>query len=232
MSNWKKGQFADIPADVTEAKSKVDILDKTVDISIAGTLTPVHYLEVNPHAASHPPVLLLHGMSFKSQTWLELGTLALLGAMGRRAVAVDLPGYGKTTSPEELSIPQRIVFMKDIAKSLSLVKPVIVSPSMSGSYALPYLLEEPSRASDICSGYIPVAPVNTGFPAEIYKQVSMLPVAIVYGSNDDRLGAVSLKDLSNFPKKEVICFQDAGHACYMNKPDEWHKTLFNFLTMI
>ena len=37
-------------------------------------------------------VLLLHGVSFSSQTWQELGTLHYLSAMGHRAVAVDLPG--------------------------------------------------------------------------------------------------------------------------------------------
>lgn len=39
--------------------------------------------------------LLLHGMNFKSQTWLDLGTIALLAAMGHRVVAVDLPGTSK-----------------------------------------------------------------------------------------------------------------------------------------
>ena len=37
-------------------------------------------------------VLLLHGKSFTSVTWSEINTLQLLGAMGHRAVAIDLPG--------------------------------------------------------------------------------------------------------------------------------------------
>lgn len=37
-------------------------------------------------------ILLLHGRMFSSKTWLDLGTLHILAAIGFRTVAVDLPG--------------------------------------------------------------------------------------------------------------------------------------------
>lgn len=37
-------------------------------------------------------VLLLHGIRFTSENWLNIGTLETLAKAGCRAVALDLPG--------------------------------------------------------------------------------------------------------------------------------------------
>jgi pimeloyl-ACP methyl ester carboxylesterase len=42
-----------------------------------------------------PPLVLLHGFSDSADTWRA--TLAALGRAGRRAVAVDMPGFGKAS---------------------------------------------------------------------------------------------------------------------------------------
>ena len=39
-----------------------------------------------------PVVVLLHGASSSSQVWNQLRTMHLIAAMGRRVIAVDLPG--------------------------------------------------------------------------------------------------------------------------------------------
>ena len=64
-----------------------------MNISILFQKYDIFYQEAGPAAeAKEPPVLLLHGMRFKSQTWRDLGTIEFVGAMGHRVIAVDLPG--------------------------------------------------------------------------------------------------------------------------------------------
>ncbi|XP_076372703.1 putative protein-lysine deacylase ABHD14B [Tachypleus tridentatus] len=54
----------------------------------------VFYREALPQDTSnfHISILLLHGATFSSKTWLYLGTIQVLAAMGYRTVAMDVPG--------------------------------------------------------------------------------------------------------------------------------------------
>ena len=48
-----------------------------------------------PEIKSNLTFLFMHGAAFKSQDWADLGTLELLGALGYKSVAIDLPGNKK-----------------------------------------------------------------------------------------------------------------------------------------
>lgn len=84
----------------------------------------VHYLTAgNPKDKS---VVLLHGMKFQAATWQELGTLQRLAEAGFYAVAVDMPGFGKSPacSMEQDTVLEQFLYateLKDI---------VLVGPSM------------------------------------------------------------------------------------------------------
>ena len=68
--------------------------------------------------------------------------------IGHKVIAVDLPGYGKSSKYDG----DRGEFLIKLIKTLSPnVKPILVSPSMSGTFSLPLLNKEP----DLICGYIP-----------------------------------------------------------------------------
>lgn len=58
------------------------------------------------------------------------------------------------------------------------------------------------------------------------------PTLIVYGDQDVELGQVSLSNLRHLARHQVLVLQGAGHACYLDKPEEWHRGLLAFLQQL
>ena len=79
-----------------------------------------------------------------------------------------MSGYGETK--DRLSSGEHGKYLLSVMNTLSISKPIILSPSMSGGFSIPYLLSSP----DEISGYIPVAPVNS----ELIKDAAGIKVSI------------------------------------------------------
>ncbi|KAJ7316719.1 hypothetical protein JRQ81_002881 [Phrynocephalus forsythii] len=173
-------------------------------------------------------VLLLHGIRFSSETWLNLQTLSKVAEAGYRAVAIDLPGLGRSkdaTAPAPVGEPAPSGFLKSVFEALQLDQAVVISPSLSGMYSLPFLFQH----NGLLKAYVPVAPICTDkFSASQYASVKT-PTLIVYGDQDTQMGEVSLNNLKNLPNHKVMLMKGAGHACYLDKPEEWHLGLLDFL---
>ncbi|XP_007061901.2 protein ABHD14A isoform X3 [Chelonia mydas] len=171
-------------------------------------------------------VVFLHGQAFTSKTWEDLGTLTLLSEEGYRSVAIDLPGYGNSPLSDSVSTEQgRVAFLLRVLKELGIQRPVLISPSMSGHYSVPFVLVHGAQLK----GFVPIAPVGTQeYTAQQYQQVQT-PTLIIYGERDSGLGAQSLQSLQQLPKHKVVVLPDAGHACYLEKPREFHEVLLAFL---
>jgi len=166
-------------------------------------------------------VLLLHGARFSSKTWQEIGTMKVLADAGNRAVAVDLPGFGDS-EPNDKS-PEK--WLGNLLDGLDLTRPVVVSPSMSGRYALPFATSEPERLR----GFIAVAPVAIMEYKDRLKQITV-PVLAVWGEND-RLIPQEQADLlvSSAKKGKKVVIAGGSHAPYMNDAETWHRALLEFL---
>ncbi|KAI5619546.1 protein ABHD14B isoform X1 [Silurus asotus] len=173
-------------------------------------------------------VLLLHGIRFSSQNWLTIGTLNALAEAGYRALAIDLPGLGESKAaeaPAAVGEPAPAEFLKQVCDGLNTGPVVVISPSLSGMYSLPFLFQHPERLK----AYIPVAPICTDkFKVEQYKAVQVSTL-IVYGDQDTQLGEVSLNNLKNLPNHKVVVMHGAGHPCYLDDPVTWHKAVLEFL---
>jgi pimeloyl-ACP methyl ester carboxylesterase len=179
----------------------------------------IHYLETG--APDWPALLFLHGASFSAQTWHELGTLAFLAQHGYRTVAVDLPGFGQSESGEFIPLN----FLLEILEQLSLVKPILVSPSLSGMYSLPLVATHPDKLT----GFVPIAPVGIA-TYEHQLQGNLLPTLAIWGSNYPIVLVEQAELLSQLlPNTQKVLLTDAGHACYLRATTEFHTHLLRFV---
>lgn len=126
-------------------------------LELAGTETRALELE-----GDGPPVLLLHGFADSADTWRR--TLDRLARRGRRALAVDLPGFAAAgrLRPGPV-LPQLDAFALAAARHLaeeSGEAPVVAGNSLGGCVAL--RLGE--RRDVALAGIVPVAPAGLDHP--------------------------------------------------------------------
>jgi len=185
-------------------------------VSVGGA--EVHLLESG--RTEDPCVLLLHGAAFQARTWRELGTLDHLARAGLHAVAVDLPGYGDSP-PGTL---QGADFLVALLPAIAIERAVVVSPSMSGAFSLPFVALHPEAVQ----GFVPVAPVGIAdHAAELAG--SKVPALILWGANDTVLPSAQAQVLAAcFDAPEVVIFEGARHPCYLDAPARFHELLTAF----
>ncbi|BFZ20491.1 hypothetical protein BsWGS_23530 [Bradybaena similaris] len=199
---------------------------KEIDIKVGDTVVKIHVEQVVRGSNPKLDVLFLHGASFSSQNWLKIKSPEYVASWGYRAIAIDLPGKNK--SPTGLSLSSQGKFLDAFISTLEMKNIVIISPSASGNYALPYLFNDTNSSRDNVRGFVPVAPVGTSQFREKYA-ASKVQTLIVYGSKDTERASVFLPDLKLIPNHTVAKIEDAGHACYLDKPADFHRVLFHFL---
>lgn len=189
----------------------VDVGDARIRVAEAGAKTDA-------------VVLLLHGGRFSSANWIELGTLEVLAAEGWRAVAVDLPGFGESSATEV----GRADFLAALITTLGAERPVIVSPSFSGSFSLPFVTRSPARVA----AFVPVGVAGSEAYLSSLAELE-LPTLVMWGEDDDSTPLETGRRLAEtIPNAELAVFDGASHPCYLDCPDEFHGRLSAFLASL
>jgi abhydrolase domain-containing protein 14 len=196
------------PLPITIEETRVEVGGASVVALVAGS----------PEA---PALLLLHGARFSSETWRELGTLEHLASAGLKVVAVDLPGYGGSTSTEL----EAGLFLEQLVGALGLERPVVVAPSMSGAFAFPFVLDHGAS----CGGFVPVAPAAVSNHAARLGEIKV-PTLVMWGTADSVFPVAGAEPLAAaIPDAELLLLEGAPHPAYLDQPDLFHERLLEFV---
>lgn len=200
---------------ITLAAAQSKIVER--DVAISGK--KLHYLESG--SGSSPTVLLLHGARYSSETWKTLGTIERVAGAGYHVLALDLPGYGQSeTSP---IAPE--AFLSEAMAALGVDQAVIVSPSMSGQFSFPLLVSSPEKVT----GFIPVAPAGSERYLGQLKKVKV-PTLVIWGEKDQIIPVEKSDALAAaIEDAKRVILKGAGHPCYLDRPEEFHQALLEFL---
>jgi pimeloyl-ACP methyl ester carboxylesterase len=95
------------------------------------------------------PAILLHGSSLGSSADVFRRNLSALGRQGIRAIAVDLPGFGKSDAADGLSAAERKSFLLHFMDALGLARAALIGHSAAGNPVVSTALARPERVSHV-----------------------------------------------------------------------------------
>src|SRR5689334_17233545 len=123
----------------------MNVIVRTNDRFITVDGRKARYLE----GGSGVPAILLHGSWLGSSADVFRRNLKALGGAGIRAIAVDLPGFGKSDPAEDLSGAARNAFILKFMDALGLKRAALTGHSSSGGPAVSIALKNPDRVSQV-----------------------------------------------------------------------------------
>lgn len=175
-------------------------------------------------------IVLMHGWSFTSKNWEEVGAFAKLSRLGFNVFSPDYPGFGLSPSSQRYAIQRGNVgngplFIHDYVKTLGLQKVTVLGASMGGGMAISFAIEMPEMVESV----IAVAPAWIEGKKDQLRNISK-PVMFIWGSQDTVVPVSLGPEYSALVRGSRLKIIDgAKHPAYLDKPEEFFASVEDFL---
>jgi len=178
--------------------------------------------KTQPH---NKQILLLHGFSFNSKVWEEIGLIDLLEQLGYNIYALDIPGFPKSSNRFNLSEEEQVELLSQLLSKV-IKKNVVILGASAGAYLSLKLAEHDSNKIKalITVGAAQLDKIN-------WKEISTNLFGI-WGGNDTISDPIEGTKIFESHGAKTTIINNARHACYLDKPDEFKKAVKEFLESV
>jgi pimeloyl-ACP methyl ester carboxylesterase len=171
------------------------------------------------------PVVFLHGHSFTSEIWNEIGVLRFLEEENIPFLALDMP-YGSKSKcfPKNANPDVNVKVVRDASQRIFGDELMIVGASQGGYMALIYAVKHPIK------GLLLIAPPRTKEEGlmQIYKTLK-IPVSIIYGNKDNLVSLDEMEELDDrLVNSKLTIYENASHPAYLHNPENFKKDIIEF----
>lgn len=170
-------------------------------------------------------IILLHGYSFNSKVWDEVGLTQALVSLGLSVIALDVPGFPQSLNKLVMNESELVSLIGAFAKGIE-GRTFLLGASASAHAVLKFAEE---KGSAVC-GIIVVGPASVkGIAPDKIKA----RVLAVWGEEDDVAPAYKSEDAIRAIKgSKMSIIKGAKHACYLNQPKTFIKMVSDFISSI
>jgi len=177
------------------------------------------------------PIVLLHGYTFNSGVWKDIGLLQKLESEGIPFLAIDMPyGTKSECSRRTSDALMNLTFLEEaIDKYLKKgSRPLLVGASMGGYFAMLYAGERE------VSGLILIGPVGTE-EERVKSKIGSIrsPVLIIVGDKDTIIDLDAIKSFSSaLPNARLVVYESSGHPAYLYQKERFASDVSSFYKQV
>lgn len=174
-------------------------------------------------------IVLLHGWSFTSLNWKEIGAFEVFDGLSMNVYAFDYPGFGQSDPSEKYGIKRGGLtngpnLLKDYMNALGLHHANVLGASMGGGMVLKAAYMFP----DMIDSVIAVAPAWIEPEKDSLVNIKA-PVLLIWGENDIVVPPVLGKEYSKLIGKcKLVTVPGSKHPVYIDKTDDFFKIVTDF----